>query len=285
MEDDKPSEERPWDPLVALPNAYLTRSARRSVAIKLGPPFAYSLSGAAILSLVALYPLLSAYPLHAAQTWDVVLALLSAADAYSALATSRRYGSSTGSRFGLAWTLFAGGTVSVFGSQVVTASYELFPGAPQVPPLSQLLVLAAFAFIISGMVIYVSFFSTATGMRAKALSGVVVFVIAVAMAATLEGPVMASSYDTAGKALEIAFPLLSIVLFYMVALGLITFLHGKVGRAWALMAAAMVLGTSGAFAASIYAAGPLSYAPVANVLFGSAYALGALAFYVHRVEL
>jgi hypothetical protein len=247
----------------------------------------YWLTAAVSALLLVIYALYGLFPDSVALFTDYATPLISGVAALIAILATLKYGATLRTRFSGAWLLFAIGMTAWFVAELIWAVYVLVLNVPiPFPSIADPFYVAGYFSFFGGLVIYANLFSAAITRKRFTITSAVVAVGTLLVAWFLLAPVLASNSDSMTKALDVLYPILDVLILGGAVLGLAIFAGGRLGRAWAVLIAAIVVDVLADIAfAYMDAQGTYYSGSVSDFLYLWSYALFALAFYVHRGEL
>jgi hypothetical protein len=247
----------------------------------------YWLTAAASVAMLAVYALYGTFPDAVALFTDYATPLVSGTAALLGVLAARRYSTTLRSKFAKAWLLFALGMTAWFVAELIWAVYVLALNvAIPYPSVADLFYVAGYVFFAGGLLLYVGFFSSAITRKKLMVTSAVIVVGTVLVAIFLVSPVIASNSGFLATIMDILYPVLDLLILGCAILGLTIFVGGKLGRAWLLLIAAILLDEVADVVFSYMdAQGTYFSGSISDFLYLWSYALFALAFYVHRSEL
>lgn len=249
-------------------------------------------AGLAVGFILGLLYLFQGYYYNSMELITNVLAPLMAGSAVvSAILALRRYWDSLRGRLSKIWLYFTFGMLFWFLGEIVWTIYVLVLNV-EIPYPS-----AADAFWLIGYIplllaidLYIRLFRPALFKKMYFAGAVVVSTVSIVLFAILAPPIVAAEDNVIALSISLAYPILDLILFAEAILGLLIFtvtkLKGKIGVAWLLINAGIVMNVIGdmlfgyATSQDTYFSGhPL------DLFFYWGYILFALAFYTHMKEL
>lgn len=222
---------------------------------------------------------------------NLLAPLMAGSAVVSALFALKRYWDSLRSRLSRIWLGFTLGMTFWFIGETTWAFYVLGLNVEiPYPSIADAFWLIGYIPLLIAIDSYVRLFRPALFKKMYAISAAVVSVVGIVLFAVLAPSIIAAENDVVTLSISLAYPALDIILFSEAILGLLIFtvtrLKGKVGGAWLLINAGIIMNVIGDMLFS-YATSQDTYfsGHPLDLFFYWGYILFALAFYTHMKEL
>ncbi len=224
---------------------------------------------------------------------NVVSPLSAGVALISSIFALRRYWENLQSRLSKIWLSFAFGMFFWFLGEVGWAVYTLvFNVEIHYPSIADIFWLSGYVPLFIALYMYVGTFQPAISKRIVAIAGAIIGSVGVIAVSPLilSVAVGAAEQDLVTVGVSLSYPILDLVLFSEAILGLLVFtitrLKGRIGLAWLLINAAIIVNV----VADISFSNATMYGAYYNghpleLLFHWGYILFALAFFTHMKEL
>ena len=205
----------------------------------------------------------------------------------AALIALKKYGYSLKKHFSVVWFCFALGVALWFLGELSWAIYTLILGFEiPYPSIADIFWLSGYAPIYVALLLYIKPFKMVLSKRSIGAVALIITLLYAVVTFFLIGPIISASEDLPTLIMDLAYPLLDIILLSAAILGVIIFFKGTIGRSWLLICLALVfdavadlLFSYTTLQGTYYNGHPL------ELFFHWGYILYALAFYVHIKEL
>ncbi|MEM1539203.1 MAG: hypothetical protein QXW82_06020 [Candidatus Bathyarchaeia archaeon] len=203
----------------------------------------------------------------------------------SGFSLKRYWGKSKG-QFSIIWLHFAIGLFLWFLGEALWAIYTIVLGVElPYPSIADAFWLAGYIPFFTALYFYVKMFSKVLTKRTLALSMAATAALAVVVSATLSIYILGVEENSVALAMDIAYPLLDLMLFSAAHLGAVIFWKGKLGRSWLLISAATAVDAFADVLFSYTTARGIYYSGhILDALFCIAYIFYLMAFYIHMRE-
>jgi len=201
----------------------------------------------------------------------------------------RRYWKDIRNRFSVIWLGLTLGMFLWFLGELSWAIYVFFLGIERpYPSFGDVAWLSGYVPLFIAIYIYVQIFRPAIPRRAFWISGLMVCSVGLAIFIFLVVPFIWTTEDMTTLAVGVAYPALDVVLFSEAILGLLIFIEGKIGKAWLLINAGILMNVIAdmlfSYTTAIGTYWIVSAHPL-ELYFHWGYILFILAFYTHIKEL
>lgn len=254
---------------------------------------AYWLCLVTAIMLAVVYIFQSFYPDFMYTFSNVIPPFIAGVAVLSSFFALRKYWSNFGSRLSKIWLCFALGMLLWFLGEFGWAVYTMVLNVEiPYPSMADVFWLSGYIPLFIALLLYVLLLKPA--ISTKMFFGAIGIVagISVMVSSVLLVPVIADvmQLDFVALSISLAYPILDLFLFLAAIIGLLVFtvtrLKGRIGRAWHLMNAAILLNVLGDMTFSYFIMNGTYYnGHPQELLFHWGYLLFALAFYIHAREL
>ena len=205
----------------------------------------------------------------------------------TALSALRRYGYSFKTTFSIVWFCFVLGLALWFLGELSWALYTLALGVEiPYPSIADIFWLSAYAPIYIALLLYINLFKLVLSKRSVGAVALIIAVLCALLVLFLIGPILSTSKDLPTLAIDLAYPLLDLILLSAAILGFMVFFKGTLRRSWLLICLALafdavadLLFSYTTLQGTYYNGHPL------ELFYHWGYILYTLAFYVHTKEL
>ena len=248
---------------------------------------AYKLSLALALGLGFVLALQVSFPSQVGTFSDLATPALAGLAALSAGLTMRRYEKGLGTRSGKIWLSFTVGILLWFFGETVWLVYTHWLNVEiPYPSAADVFYITGYFPLLTGLVLYVSYFKPAIHPRVISLIVALTLVSASVVVVFLLNPLVTSSTSPLEWFVDLAYPLLDLSMLSVATLGLVIFVKGRLGPSWLFLAVGILLNV---FADLLFSYATLTHSyysghPV-DFLFLWGYGSFTLAFTLHRKEL
>lgn len=211
---------------------------------------------------------------------------IAGATVVAAFLCTRRYVGNLRLRFSLVWVCFAAGVTLWFLGEVGWSVYTLVLGIEvPYPSLADGFWLAAYAPIFTALLLYVRPFLMALTKRVVGVVVVAIIVLCTLVSTFLIPLVVAAQKDLAVLLIDLAYPLLDLILLSLAVLGLAVFYEGSLGKSWLLISLALIFdGVADILFSYTTLQGTYFNGHPLELFYHWGYILYTLAFYVHMKE-
>ena len=205
----------------------------------------------------------------------------------TALIALRKYGHGLKTTFSIVWFCFALGVTLWFLGELSWSLYALAFGVEiPYPSIADIFWLSAYAPIYIALLLYINLFKLVLSKRSVGAVALIIAVLCALLVLFLIGPILSTSKDLPTLAIDLAYPLLDLILLSAAILGFMIFFKGTLRRSWLLICLALafdavadLLFSYTTLQGTYYNGHPL------ELFYHWGYILYALAFYVHTKEL
>jgi len=275
----------------------VSQSSQRAVAnprlVRRGLRIAYWLCLIAGIGLAVVYIFQSFYPDFMYTFSNAFAPFIAAVAVLSSFFALRRYWDKIGSRLSKIWLCFTLGMTFWFLGELGWAVYTMILQIETpYPSIADVFWLSGYAPLFIALLLYVQIFQPAISVKLFSVAGAIVASVSVIAFSPLMISVFAtaSEQDFVALGISLAYPSLDLALFLEAVLGLLVFtvtrLKGRIGLAWLLMNAAILLNVLADIAFSYTTLNGTYYnGHPMELLYHWAYISFALAFYTHTREL
>jgi len=222
---------------------------------------------------------------------NVLAPLMAGLAVVSSVLALRRYWDNLWSRLSRIWLCFTLGMVLWFLGETTWAIYVLILNVEiPYPSIADVFWLAGYIPLFIALDLYVRLFRPALFKKMYFISAAVVSVVSTALFAVLAPPIIAVEDNILTLSISLAYPALDLILLSEAILGLLIFtvtrLKGKIGGAWLLINAGIIMNVIGDMLFS-YTTSQDTYfsGQPLDLFFNWGYILFALAFNTHMKEL
>jgi len=248
---------------------------------------AYKTSIVLLTGLLLLYAFQGYYPEFMPFFSEAFPPLIAGAAVISSGFSLEKYWHRAKERFSAVWLFFTAGLFMWFVGETIWAGYALILNVEiPYPSVADVFRLSGYVPFFIALYLYVRTFGSALSRKTLAISSTITAVSAILVSAALIAPTTQAETELVTMIVDLAYPVLDLVLLSVSTLGLLVFLKGDLGKSWALISAGILLNVFGDVLFSYTVSRGTYYAghPV-DLLFDFAYVFFLLAFYVHVKEL
>jgi hypothetical protein len=205
----------------------------------------------------------------------------------TALIGLRKYGYNLGILFSFIWFCFTLGVALWFLGELGWAIYTLALGVEiPYPSLADIFWLSGYLPFFIALLLYLKPFTLALSKRSIGVVSLIIAALCIFVVVSLIPQLYSAQEDLVTLAVDLAYPILDLLLFALALLGVAVFFKGKIGKSWLLISLALALTAVAdlTFSYTILQGTYYNGHPI-ELLYHWAYILYALAFYVHSKEL